>query len=97
MPLYTADPDSYPGATFPPEWPCKVIDGAGEEVPGCLLADTDTGRVIREVWDADGNPVVDHAASRIATIAEIRPLPLRLVPPDWIDCHVVEAAPADAD
>ena len=75
MPRYSYG--SFPG-TIPPPEPCDVIDGEGKAVPYCVLADTDTGEVLRGVTNGAGRPV--REGGELVTVSEFRPLPLRLVP-----------------
>jgi hypothetical protein len=68
MPRYSFDdPDS-----IKPDGFVRVIDGDSREVEDCVLADTETGEVIREVLNPERTGFVKFS--------EFRPLPLKLLP-----------------
>ena len=78
MPRYSASPEDFPGSNLPAVYPCAVYDGDDEEVADCLLFDTDTGEVIRQINDVEGNPLLNAAKDRIEEKSEFRKLPFRI-------------------
>lgn len=76
MPTYGINPP----ALLPPEFPCRVVDGNGSDIEGCVRIDTDSGLCERVVRDALGRLVFDETEGEAQTVWENRPLPITFIP-----------------
>lgn len=75
MPRYSFDHDQFPDS-IEPESPCEVIDGDGVPVDDCILANTDTGEVVREKLNAERTAMIRFTEFRLLPLVlrPIRPL-----------------------
>lgn len=82
MPRYSFETWRFPGSVEPETY-CKVFCNCGKEpseIPWVMMVDTDTGEVIRQFRDGEGNPILNKDRSEVMEIREFFPLPIRLIP-----------------